>query len=152
MATIAPRTPASSRELDDARAGHARPGLREHARRALAEHEVERQIGQLGRQAGGERAVARADLDERERRRAARGAPRAARRSAASARARKGAAIGAVVNAPRAPEPRAARVEAVLGVVERALHEGAEADRARRGDALAQARRQPVHGVNVRMP
>ena len=39
---------------------HARPGLREHARRALAEHEVEREIAELGGEAGGERAVARA--------------------------------------------------------------------------------------------
>ena len=54
-------------ELGLSRARHARPGLLEHARRALAEHEVERQIGQLGREARGEGAVPRADLDERER-------------------------------------------------------------------------------------
>ena len=97
------------RELDDARPRHARPGLREHARRALAQHEVERQVAELG----GETAP-RASRRPGPTSTSVNGSGRPSRSQTraqvgASARAKNGEAIGAVVNAPRAPSraPRA---------------------------------------------
>ena len=138
-------------ERHRARRGHARPRLGQHAGGALAQHQVERQAAQLSRQTRRERAVAGSDLGERERRGSPHALPQLAQidgQRAGQERCGDGRRRERAVSA----EARAPGVEAALGVVERALHEGAEADRAGCRDPLAQARREVIHGVKVPIP
>ena len=114
LATIAPRMPASCASASDARARHARPRLGEHARRALAEHELERQVRQLGGEAAPpasrhpgpiSASVNGSGRPSRSQTRAQIGGQRAREERRGDGRRRERAAR---------PEPRAARVEAVL--------------------------------------
>ena len=131
-------------------AGAREPGAlaRSERLRALAQDEPQRQVGERTCERGRERSVAGADLADRERIGASERVPARTQvgreRLGEERHERRHGREGA---APA--DPRPACVEAVVGVVQRGLHEGREGDRPVPCDPGAQPVAEHAQGVNV---